>query len=282
MSRKLFANIWGIFSLVVSVFLSACGQQNATAPDVQKSAAEAAAVAAVPAASEAKRHIVIIGVDARSVPLTFWDENARNENTKLLAGYDADLARETFKRAGLEYEFKAIAWANKESELKNKHIDVVWSGLTITDARAKDFAFSVPYYKNRQAILVRADAPIQSKEDLKGKKIGEHKGSPSGPFIQSLHPSEHEEFLELPDLFAAVLNGQIDAAVTDGVFIDYYVLGLPGKFRVLQDHVSEKGFAVGVRHGEKELLDKINRALTSMETDGTAAAIYKRWFGENN
>ena len=69
---------------------------------------------------------VIIGVDARSVPLTFWDER-----TNLLSGYDADMAREGFKRAGLEYEFKYIFWADKEKDLKNKTIDVVWLGLTI-------------------------------------------------------------------------------------------------------------------------------------------------------
>ena len=124
------------------------------------------------------------------MPLTFWDEK-----TKLLSGYDADLAREAFKRANLEYEFKSIVWADKEKELKNKKIDVVWSGLTITDERTKDFAFSTPYYKNRQAILVRIDSSIQTKEDLKGKVIGEQKGSPSGSFIESLTPANTKSFL---------------------------------------------------------------------------------------
>ena len=93
-------------------------------------------------------------------------------------------------------------------------------------------------------------------------------------------PAKHEEFLELPDLFAAVMSGKIDAAVTDGVFIDYYAIHTPKTFRVLNDHVPERGFAVGVDPANKELLTQINKALSDMEADGTAQAIYKKWFSE--
>ncbi|MDO4795051.1 MAG: transporter substrate-binding domain-containing protein [Brachymonas sp.] len=265
----------------IMVCLSACSGQGAStaasAPVSEGTASAAGKQAKAPADAPASQKQIVIGVDAYSVPLTFWDER-----TKLLSGYDADMAREAFKRAGLAYEFKAIVWADKEKELKSKNIDVVWSGLTITDERAKDFAFSVPYYSNRQAILVRADSAIQGKEDLRGKAIGEHKGSPSKAFIQSLGPARHEEYLELPDLFAAVMNGQIDAAITDGVFIDYYALHTPGKFRVLSDSVPEKGFAVGMDPANKELLTQINKALMEMEADGTAKAIYRQWFAEKS
>lgn len=269
MKKNIFARFAFASLLAISALAGGCKEEVPAAPSPQNTTT-------VSAANTADKKVVIVGVDGHSVPLTFWDER-----TKLLAGYDADLAREAFKRAGLEFEFKAIVWSDKEKELESKHVDAIWSGLTITDERAKIFAFSTPYYKNRQAILVRADSPIHTKADLKGKKIGEHKGSPSGPFIQSLEPSQHEEFLELPDLFAAVLSGKIDAAITDGVFIDYYAINTPGKLRVLADNVPEKGFAVGVRPADTELLAKINKALTEMETDGTAQAIYRRWFGEN-
>lgn len=273
MKTSIFTRLGLVLCLLAG--LQACSGQNAPATPAAPAANASAPAqqAKAPADAAAARTQIIVGVDAYSVPLTFWDER-----TKLLSGYDADMAREAFKRAGLEYEFKAIVWADKEKELKSKNIDVVWSGLTITDERAKDFAFTVPYYPNRQAILVRADSAIQSKEDLRGKAIGEHKGSPSKAFIQSLGPARHEEFLELPDLFAAVMNGQIDAAITDGVFIDYYALHTPGKFRVLADKVPEKGFAVGVDPANKELLGKLNKALVDMEADGTAKAIYQQWF----
>ena len=74
------------------------------------------------------------------------------------------------------------------------------------------------------------------------------------------------------------MSGKIDAAVTDGVFIDYYAIHTPKTFRVLNDHVPERGFAVGVDPANKELLTQINKALSDMEADGTAQAIYKKWF----
>ena len=78
------------------------------------------------------------------------------------------------------------------------------------------------------------------------------------------------------------LQAKIDAAVTDGVFIDYYAIHTPKTFRVLNDHVPERGFAVGVDPANKELLTQINKALSDMEADGTAQAIYKQWFSEKN
>lgn len=159
MKKNIVTSLWVALFMLMGVYVGGCSQQSASA-DAQNTTSSTTTQA-----SAAKSGVVIIGVDGRSVPLTFWDER-----TKQLAGYDADMAREAFKRAGLEYEFKGIVWGDKEKELENKQIDVVWSGLTITDERAKTYAFSSPYYKNRQAILVRADSSIQTKADLRGKK----------------------------------------------------------------------------------------------------------------
>ena len=47
---------------------------------------------------------------------------------------------------------------------------------------------------------------------------------------------------------------------------------------MLQDSLQEEEFGVAVRPDDTELLEKINKALAEMEADGTAQAIYKRWF----
>ena len=239
------------------------------------------AISAATAAAPVARDYIIIGVDDDSMPMSFWDPK-----TNIISGYDIDMAKEAFKRAGLKYEFQPIVWSKKEDNLlKDKKIDVIWSSLTITDARKKIFAFSTPYIKNRQSVLVRADSPIQSKADLGGKKVVVNKGGVALDLIKQMSganaPAKIDELEKKVDLFSAVLSGQADAAINDSLAMEYYSSSSPGKFRILKDSLQEEEFGVAVRPSDTELLEKINKALADMQADGTAQAIYQRWFGSS-
>ena len=263
------------------LFLSGCTKPADPVVTPGAASAPGAAASAAKAATPVARDHVIIGVDDQSTPMSFWENK-----TNVLAGYDIDLAKEAFKRIGLKYEFKPIVWAQKENDLlKDKKIDVIWSSLTVTDERKKIFAFSNPYIKNRQAILVRADSAIQKKSDLGGKTMAVNKGSIGADLVKQLKgaeaPAKVEEFTDRIDIFSAVLSGKADAAVTDGVVVNYYAKNSPGKFRVLNDSLQEEEFGVGMRPADTELLAKINKALADMQADGTAQTIHQRWFGES-
>ena len=214
--------------------------------------------------------------------MAFWDAQ-----TRVIVGYDIDMAKEALKRTGLKYEFQAIDWNKKEKDLlEDKNIDLIWSSMSVTEERKRIFAFSNPYIQNKQAIMVRADSGIQSKADLGGKKVAVNKGSIGADLIKRLSgsnaPAKVEEFEQRIDIFSAVLSGQVDAAVTDGVVARYYAVNSPGKFRVLKDSLQEEDFAVAVRPADAELLEKINKALSDMQADGTAEAIQQRWFGSSS
>lgn len=84
-------------------------------------------------------------------------------------GFDIDLAKEA-KRLGVEAEFKPTEWSGIVFELKGKKIDVVWNGMTITEERKAQIAFSNPYMSNSQIIVTLTNSPLTKKEDLKTKK----------------------------------------------------------------------------------------------------------------
>lgn len=263
--------------LAVSFLLGACSQQEGAASGA--SHAQTSASVSEPKATAASRDFVIVGVDAQSAPMAFWDGQARE-----IQGYDIDLAKEALKRIGLKYRFKAIDWNQKEKDLlEEKNIDLIWSSMTVTEERKRIFAFSTPYIKNKQTIFVRADSPIQVKSDLGGKTMAVNKGSVGAELVKRLSgveaPAKVEEFAARIDIFSAVLAGQADAAVTDGVVVNYYAANSPGKFRVLKEALQEEEFAVAVRPADTDLLGKINKALADMQADGSAQSIRQRWFG---
>ena len=87
---------------------------------------------------------IVIGLDDNFPPMGFRDDSGN------IVGFDIDLATEAGKRMGIPVEFKPIDWDSKEAALKSKQVDMLWNGLTITEERAKQIAFSKPYLDNAQ------------------------------------------------------------------------------------------------------------------------------------
>ena len=146
--------------LSLGVVLAGCSKQESAAP------APEAAPAPAPAVTK-----IVVGLDDNFPPMGFRDE--KNE----LVGFDIDMAREAGKRLGLEVDFKPIDWSAKEAELSGKRVDVLWNGLTITEERKQNIAFTAPYMENHQIIVVPADSAIKTKADLADKVVGAQEGS---------------------------------------------------------------------------------------------------------
>ena len=92
-----------------------------------------------PAAGNGAPSKVVIGLDDNFPPMGF-----RNEKNELV-GFDIDMAREAARRMGVQVEFKPIDWNAKEAELIGKRVDALWNGLTITEKRKQNIAFTSPY-----------------------------------------------------------------------------------------------------------------------------------------
>ncbi|MDR2016201.1 MAG: amino acid ABC transporter substrate-binding protein [Burkholderiales bacterium] len=237
-----------------------------------------AAVPAVPAPPPAMTKIVI-GLDDNFPPMGFRDEQNQ------ITGFDIDLAIETAARLGVEVEFKPIDWSAKEAELNSKRIDALWNGLTITEQRKENIAFTTPYLKNRQIVVVTAMSPIKSKDELAGKVVGVQDGSTAveavekDPVAASL-----KEMRKFGDNMTALLDltaGRLDAVVVDEVVGRYYLAQRPAEYVVLDEDFGDEEYGVGVRKDDTELLAKLQNAMDEMRQDGSAARISEKWFGKD-
>lgn len=221
---------------------------------------------------------IVIGLDDNFPPMGFRDD--KNE----IVGFDVDMAKEAAKRLGLEVEFKPIDWNSKEAELNGKRVDVLWNGLTITEKRKENILFTRPYMENHQIIVVNTNSAVKTKADLAGKVVGTQDGSSSVEAIEA-EPDTLKSFKELKkygDNVAALMDlkaGRVDAVVVDEVVGRYYIAKKPGEYVVLSDHFGAEEYGVGLRKDDKELLEKLQKALDEMKKDGTSASISKKWFG---
>lgn len=231
---------------------------------------------------DSDRKKVIVGLDNTFVPMGFLDE--KNE----LVGFDIDLAKEAFKRAGYEPQFENIVWSMKEQTLNNKNIDCIWNGYSITESRKEKVAFSKPYLENRQIIVVMSDKSFEKMADLKDMVVGTQAGSTGLEAIES-----NQEFLSLMkngepqtyETYESALRdleiGRVDAIVGDEVLLKYYMKQKgQEKYKVLKEDLGKEQYGIGFRKEDEALREAVDKALDEMKADGTFDKIKADWFKE--
>ncbi|WP_026638537.1 amino acid ABC transporter substrate-binding protein [Bordetella petrii] len=254
-----------VFLVCATSLLAACGQGEDTAPQ---------------AGAPAPAQKIVVGLDDNFPPMGFRDENNQ------IVGFDIDMAREATRRLDMKVEFKPIDWSAKEAELNGKRVDVLWNGLTITEERKKNIAFTAPYMANHQIIVVAADSPVQTKADLAGHVVGAQDGSSA---IDAINKDQAvaaslKELKMFGDNVTALMDlsaGRLDAVVLDEVVGRYLAGKRAGQYRVLEENFGTEDYGVGLRKEDTELLAKIDQTLDAMKKDGTAARIAQQWFGAN-
>ncbi|WHY86008.1 amino acid ABC transporter substrate-binding protein [Neobacillus novalis] len=228
---------------------------------------------------EKDNQILKIGIDDKFAPLGFRDD-ANN-----IVGFDIDYAKAAAEKMGVKVKFQPINWKTKESELSSGRIDFIWNGYTITDERKKKVLFTKPYLKNAQVVVTLADSKVSKLADLEGKRVGlQSLSSASDALDANPIKSKIKEVTEFSDNVMALndlKSGRLDAVVIDEVVIDYYMTKEQGTFKVLNESLAPEEYGVGVKKGNEQLLNKLQKALDKMNEDGTAAKISNKWFGED-
>ncbi|MBC2575738.1 amino acid ABC transporter substrate-binding protein [Peptostreptococcus canis] len=223
---------------------------------------------------------VIVGLDNTFVPMGFLDDN--NE----LVGFDIDIAKEAFKRAGYTPQFENIEWSLKEQSLNNKNVDCLWNGYSITEERKKKVDFSKPYFDNKQIIVTMSNNDFKSKNDLKDQAVGTQAAS-SGldaieadkDFINMIKDKQPSTYDTYDKALRDLEIGRIKAVVGDEVLLKYYIKQKgEDKYKVLEGDLGSEQYGVGFRKEDKELRENVDKALDEMKADGTFDKIKSKWF----
>lgn len=231
----------------------------------------------------AKKKQVVVGLDDSFVPMGFVRKNGQ------LTGYDIDLARAVFKLYGIKVSFQTIDWSMNATELRNGTIDLIWNGYSITDQRKKKVAFSRPYLKNRQVLVVRKNSGIRSFAQMKGKELGLQTGSTAEQWYEGkqkiLQAKNTVLYDQIPNSFLDLNAGRIQGILLDEVYANYYLAHMTnqkGYRTIINDQVPADLFAVGMRKGDQILRAKVNAGLKKLQKNGKLEQLNEKWFGRKS
>ena len=273
---------WGVGILIVIVCISIfilfaggsvrLGKQGLglTGGDAVATSAPAMATVTQPAAPKIK---VTVAIDATFPPFDYVDNS-----TKEIIGFDIDLFKAIAAKEGFQVEFKNVAWEVLLAGIGQCQYDAAISSIAITDERNQNMLFSDPYFTAGQQVVVDADnTTIKSKDDLNGKKVGAEINTAGAIEIGKIIGAELVNFDSIGLAFQSLMNGSVDAVVTDNVMALGFVSKYSDKLKAIGEPFMDESIAIAVCKTRTDLLDRINAGLAAVKEEGTIDILIGKW-----
>ena len=234
------------------------------------------ALAADTLADAKKKGVLVVGCKDSLPPFGYIDEKSRR-----IVGYDIDFVNAIAQKMGVKVELKPVTSASRMPQLQEGHIDIIAATMTKNAERAKVIDFSHTYFFTGQKFITKKGT-VKSLKDLEGKRIGTAKGSTSEQNVKKAVPSSTVlSFDDYPQAFLALQQGKVAAVTTDEAILAGILAKAPNKalFEIPNIQISDEPYGLGMRKGDTNLVNFVNKTILEMEKNGEAAKIFQKWFG---
>ena len=215
-------------------------------------------------------------------PLNFEDPA-----TGKAMGWEYDAMDELCRRLNCTVEWNLIGWDAMIPAVAAGQYDIGMDGITITEERAQQVAFSDPYMTLEQYMLVRADEDrFSNAEEFAANPdllIGSQPGTT--PFYTAVYSvldgDESNPRIILFDSFGAAVQalktGDVDAVIMDAASSRGYIGANPDLFKIIGDSLSSEDFGF-IFPLDSDLVASINAGLADMKADGYLDYLNNKWF----
>ncbi|MCK2220031.1 transporter substrate-binding domain-containing protein [Actinomadura sp. ATCC 31491] len=196
-------------------------------------------------------------------------------------GFDVDVASYIARKLGKRWTFMPVLAADREKVLLDGRADMVLATYTIDQDRKAKVLFAGPYHISYQDILMRPDETFKNVRDLKGHRICAVKGSNAAQRVTDERKvaAQLVPFADYKACLGALKSRQVDAVTTNDVILAGLAKQDGSGLRLANAQFNEQRTGVGLRKDDVPGCEEVNRAITDMYQDGTAAKLLHKWFG---
>ncbi|MCF2530241.1 glutamate ABC transporter substrate-binding protein [Yinghuangia soli] len=280
--------------LAAGVFGTASSRAGSGPGDAQPAAAAAPAAAAEDAACDTatslppakkagakieairKHGSLVVGIDQNS-----YNWGYRNAVTGEIQGFDIDLAKAiaTAIFGEPKLTLKAVPTARRIEAVKNGEVDMIVRTMTITCERMKEVAFSSPYFKVSQSLVVPKSVKAATvAEGLKGKRVcAAAKSSSETELASGKHATAEVKIVENQlDCLVLMQLGKIDATLADTV-LAYAQVAQDDMVQVQGEPIVPAFMGIAMNKADTDLIAWVNQVLVDYRTSGQWLKAYDKW-----
>jgi len=263
------------FAAAVGLALAGCGSSSSSSSSSTSAATGAASGANVTLVAPGK---LTVCTHLPYAPFQYPDETGK------IVGFDVDMMDLLAKKLGVTQAIVDTPFEGIKSgqDTATGKCDISAAAMSITDERKKAILFSEGYFNATQALLMRADAPVKSLADLRGKKLGAQAATTGLDYANKEMAANGYSIVEYQDLASqtqALLTNQIDAAINDLPVQGDTVKKNPGKAVVGPQFDTGDVYGFGMKLGNTALKTQVDEVIKTAKADGTYNMLFKKWIG---
>ena len=269
----------------LTLALTACGQSSTTSSQEGSQAAASSQASEVAEASAAEDTNAIyrtldeikesgtinIGVFSDKNPFGYVDENGEYQ------GYDVYFANRLAKDLGVEANFVSTEAANRIEYLQTGKVDVILANFTVTEERAQEVDFALPYMNVALGVVSRNDKVIDSLDNWNpDDSIIVISGTTAETYLTSNYPDiPLQKFDSYATAKEAFQNGTSVAWANDNTEVIAFSLQNEGYTVGIPSLGSADTIAPAVSKGNSTLLDWINEEIKTLGQENFFHADYE-------
>lgn len=270
-----------ILSLILAVLmlfaLVSCGAKKNDTKDTT-SDTKADTVAQTEAETDAKTetNVIKMATNAYFKPYEYY------EGDKII-GIDAEIAEKIAEELGMTLEIVDMDFNSILTAVNEGSVDFGMAGMTVTEKRLEEVDFSVSYANGVQSVIVKEGSPITSVDDLYAEgasyKIGTQLGTTGDSYSTDDFGADNVVgFNNGNEAVLALLGDSVDCVIIDNEPAKAFVAANEG-LKILDTSYADEDYAICVKKGNSELLDKLNAAIVELTDDGTIEGIVNKYIG---
>ena len=254
-----------VLAMTVCCFV-ACGDEKQAENTATEEKAQTAANEEVPA----DKKVIKMGTNAAFPPYE------SKEGDKFV-GIDVEIAEAIAAELGMELEIVDMEFDSIITAVDKGEVDFGMAGMTVTEERLEEVDFTVSYATGVQSVIVKEDSAIASIDDLTGKKIGVQLGTTGDIYASGDYGDENvTKYGKGADAVIALNGGDVDAVIIDNEPAKAFVAENTG-LKILDTEYAVEDYAIAIKKGNSELLDKVNGALETLTVNGTIDTIIAKY-----
>ena len=225
----------------------------------------------------AAEKVYINGIDANFPPFAYVDKSGNPD------GFDVKALDWIANEMKFKVKHQPMDWDGIIPSLKAKKIDIVASGMSITDERRKQVNFTIPYWKIKQVLVAKKDSKLTSEKALAdGNKVGVQRGTTEAKWIEENLIKKGGKKFELVQYDSAplavedVVNGRIVAAAMDDAPALDATKKKPVKI-IGGFGMKDEDFGYAIRKEDTEFLKKVDEGLKKLMKSPYWAELKKKY-----
>ncbi len=214
-----------------------------------------------------KKETLYMYTEAGFAPFEYYDEDGN------VAGVDIDIAKAIAEKLNVNIEINDVGFSAVLETVSQKDDAVGIAGLTVDAERQKTLDFTTTYCTSTQSVIFKkgtiaknADGKIDPSV-LAGKKVGVQTGTSGDFFVQDIKGAEVKGYKNA--LWAKKDIGKgCDVVVIDNL-VGKNITSNDADLECVDLVAEPEHFAIAVKKGNTELLQKLDAALKELIADGS-------------